>query len=259
MASPFPGMNPYLEQQGEWEEFHQRFITHMADVIGALVAGRYRVKIETRLYLHELSAGERRYLGKADVSIRKRHDEELDASAAVATIAAPVQLTRPAIDKERYGWIEILDRSNRRVVTAIELLSPTNKRTGSDRSDYLLKREQYLLSGVNLVQIDLNRGGLRPSPPDLPVCDYYALVARANELKFDVWPIALRERLPRIPIPLAKPDNDVLIDLQDLLNRVYDAAHYGQELYVDTPDLRLLPEEQRWATALIESARTSNP
>ena len=67
MPSPFPGMNPYLEQEDTWEDFHQRFLTHAADGLSELVGGNYLVKIEVRLYFHELSAEERRYFGRADV------------------------------------------------------------------------------------------------------------------------------------------------------------------------------------------------
>jgi hypothetical protein len=33
MPSPFPGMNPWLEQDALWHDFHQRFLTAMSEAI----------------------------------------------------------------------------------------------------------------------------------------------------------------------------------------------------------------------------------
>src|SRR5437660_1235008 len=69
MPSPFPGMNPYLEQTDTWEDFHQRFITHAGDTLSGRVGPHYLVKIEVRLYVHELSEEERRFAGRADLEV----------------------------------------------------------------------------------------------------------------------------------------------------------------------------------------------
>lgn len=72
MPSPFPGMNPYLEQNDTWEDFHQNFITQAQHVLSGQVGPNYLIKIEVRLYLHELSAEERRFAGRADVAVTDR-------------------------------------------------------------------------------------------------------------------------------------------------------------------------------------------
>ena len=64
MPSPFPGMNPYLEQNDSWEDFHHRFMTHAGDLLSGEAGPNYLVKIEVRLYLHELSASDRRRRGE---------------------------------------------------------------------------------------------------------------------------------------------------------------------------------------------------
>jgi hypothetical protein len=208
MPSPFPGMNPHLEQNDTWEDFHQRFITHAADTLSGKVGAKYLVKIEVRLYLHELPAG----------------------------------------DLERHSSLEIREHRNRRVVTVIELLSPTNKTPGPDRNDYLHKRREMMRSSVHFVEIDLRRGGERPQPPALPPCDYYALVSREEERpRLGVWPLSLRDRMPVIPIPLTAPDPDVLLDLQAVLDRGYDAADYGKYIYDETPQPPLSEEDLAWA------------
>src|SRR5206468_1077430 len=99
--------------------------------------------------------------------------------------------------------------------TAIELLSPSNKKPGADHHDYLGKRNQLLASSTHFVEIDLRRGGERPRPPDLPTSDYYVLVSRVEKRPvLDMWPIGLRDRLPVVPVPLSAPDPDVSLDLQ---------------------------------------------
>jgi hypothetical protein len=69
MPSPFPGMNPFLEQDDVWHDFHQSFIPLAREVIGAQVGPDYLVKVEEQLFIHELSSDERRLLGRADVAV----------------------------------------------------------------------------------------------------------------------------------------------------------------------------------------------
>jgi Protein of unknown function (DUF4058) len=168
------------------------------------------------------------------------------------TTPAPVHLRLPAVEVERHASLEIRDRRNRRVVTAVELLSPANKSPGPDRDDYLAKRRQVLASQTHLVEIDLRRGGVRPDLPTLPPCDYYLLVSRYEERPdVGMWPISLRERLPPFPIPLTSPDPDVEVDLQALLDRVYDAADYGRYIYAETPEPPLPPSDAIWAAQFV--------
>src|SRR5207253_8965878 len=129
-----------------------------------------------------------------------------------------------------------------------ELLSPTNKTPGADRNEYLAKRAQVLAGSTHLVEIDLGREGERPRPPEIPACDYYVLVSRAEDRPhLDLWPISLRDRLPPVPIPLAAPDADILLDLQTVLHRVYDAADYGKYIYGETPQPPLSVSDAAWA------------
>jgi hypothetical protein len=169
MPSPFPGMNPFLELNDSWEDFHQDFISRSRELISRDISANYIAKIETRLYVHELSAEERRYFGRADASITADSNlASASAKTAVLTESAPVELIFPAVDFERHSWIEITDRRNRKVVTVIELLSPTNKTPGPDRDQYVSKRAFLLNGSAHFVEIDLRRGGTRPQPPVLP-------------------------------------------------------------------------------------------
>jgi hypothetical protein len=246
-------MNPYLEQVDTWEDFHARFIAYAADTISPQVGANYLVKIEARLYLHELSEEERRFFGRADVGLTGRSPQQQVATLPAPAITAPLRLYLPAVETRRETYLEIVDRRERRVVTVLELLSPTNKTPGPDHDAYLGKRRSVLASRTHLVEIDLRRGGARPTLPELPSCDYDALVSRygQNPREVDVWPLRLRERLPEIPIPLSAPDPDVRIDLQALLHRVYDAADYGKYIYTETPQPPLAPDDAAWARSLV--------
>ena len=104
---------------------------------------------------------------------------------------------------------------------------------------------------MNLVELDLLRGGPRLPLEDLPACDYYALVARPEEHpRAAVWPIRLRDALPTIPIPLRPPDDDARSDLQAVLQRVYDAAGYRHYVYEGSPRPPLPKADQAWAAEL---------
>jgi hypothetical protein len=251
MPSPFPGMNPYLEQNDTWEDFHHNFMTRAQAALSSQVGPNYLVKIEVRLLLHELSAEERRFVGRADVGIIASST----AGPSGRALAAPIQLQLPAVEIERHSSLEIRDRRNRRVVTVLELLSPSNKTSGSDREDYLAKRRQVLASHTHLVEIDLRRGGTRPNLPELPPCDYYVLISRYEQRpKLGFWPLRLRERLPEVPIPLIDPDPDARLDLQVVLDQTYDAADYGKYIYSELPDPPLSPADEAWARQLVPAS-----
>jgi hypothetical protein len=119
------------------------------------------------------------------------------------------------------------------LVTSIELLSPANKRPGPRLSQYQRKRKRLLQSPVHLVEIDLLRGGQRPGlevqNPPLDA-EYVLLVNRANDGELrtsEIWPAALNERLPIIPIPLLDPDPDAILDLRAALDQIYARAGYA--------------------------------
>jgi len=252
MPSPFPGMNPYLEQDSAWQDFHQRFVFSVAEAVGAQVRPDYMVKLEESLFIHELSAEERFLLGRADNAI-VRSGLHSETRAAGITIAAPYHATLPvAVDIEKHGYVEIRDRDSRELITVVEMLSPSNKRIGSDREQYLAKRRLFSARGVHLVELDLLRGHPRLPLENLPDCDYYAMVARAEENpNAGIWPLRLREKLPVIPIPLRAPDPDARLDLQAVLHRVYDGAGYEDYIYRGHPQPPLHPTDAAWASEVI--------
>lgn len=254
MPHPFPGMNPYLEQEDVWHDFHGRLVTRIAESLTRIVRPKYIAKIDENVYIHELSAEQRFLLGRPDVGVlANQRSEGGTATAAWGRITAPLHgHVTPATDIQREPFLEIRDRETRELVTVIELLSPSNKTVGPDRDQYLAKRKKILSSNVHLVEIDLLRGGPRMPIGDLPQCDYYVMVSRSSERpRVELWPIRLRERLPEIPVPLRNDDPDATVDLQPLVEAVYDAAGYEDYIYRGTPQPPLHPEDAAWAKDLI--------
>ena len=126
---------------------------------------------------------------------------------------------------------------------------------GSDRDQYLAKQTTLLSSTANLVEIDLLRGGPRMPWLDMPPCDYCVVVSRAEERPHaGIWPIRLRERLPPIPVPLRSGEPNATFDLQEIVNRIYDAARYELYIYTSSPEPPLCPEDAAWAREFLPHA-----
>ncbi|HEX4795302.1 MAG TPA: DUF4058 family protein [Humisphaera sp.] len=174
MPSPFPGMNPYLEQEDAWHKFHEQFCIHCMELLVPQVRPNYIVELDEHVFVQELPADERRLIGRSDLSVVRRKPDAASPSSNASTLTAPAYAQLPvAIDIERLSSVVIKDRKDRSIVTVVELLSPSNK--SSDRPQYLAKRHQYFSSGVSLVEIDLLRGGLRLPLEGLNDCDYYVM------------------------------------------------------------------------------------
>lgn len=250
MPSPFPGMDPYLERDDVWHDFHERFIPYAAAMLAPQVRPNYVVKLDEHVYIHELPANERRLVGKSDVSVVRNRQDHPGQAGANQLMAPAYARVLPAIEEERLTFVEVRDRATMEVVTVIELLSPSNK--SSDRAQYLAKRSEYLKCGIRLVEIDLLRGGQRLPLEEMPECDYYVLVARPEEIpRVGIWPIGSRDALPTVAIPLREPDAAVSLNLQELFNRVYDDACYSDYVYRSEPQPALRSEDAKWARAFV--------
>ena len=185
MPSPFPGMNPYLENPVVRLDFHLSIIYAIRVQLARKLTPAYLVRAETDIYIHELPDGDRRLDGRSDVAITS--DRQTDRNSPALTLQPPACGTFPVVDLEKVHFIEVRDRDHGEVATTIEVLSSSNKKNGADRDQYLGKRERLIKAGVHLVEINLLRGGTRPPIEGLPSCDYLALTAR-HDLMPDVPP-----------------------------------------------------------------------
>ena len=112
------------------------------------------------------------------------------------------------------------------------------------------------------MEIDLLRRGspVVVAPPGelltLPRFDYLACVSRAvDRSQVEVYAVTLRERLPRIAIPLREPDPDVVLDLPSIITHCYDNGAYAVRVDYDQPPPEpFRPEDEAWADALLRIA-----
>jgi hypothetical protein len=150
--------------------------------------------------------------------------------------------------------VEIRDTANRKLITVIEVLTPTNK-GGDWRGAYVRRREALLQSPVNLLEIDLLRKGYRiPLQMLLPPGEYYVFLNRSKTRnRMEVWPIELPSPLPTVSVPLLPGDADVPLDLQLALTTIYDLLNYDLAIdYTHPPEVPLSPAQQSWAEALLK-------
>ena len=257
MPSPFPGMNPYLERPARWTDFHNSFIVTARTALARQVGEKYFVQVEEHLYLERADEGDE-LLGVPDLDLIGSEDGS-GVGPSAATLVAPVRVTIPGVTRRRLAFLTVRDREGDRVVTVIEMPSPTNKRPGDDRAEFIAKRQRWLASAASYVEIDLLRGGRRLPIRGLPGCDYYALVSRpAKRRDADLWPIQLRDPLPTIPVPLLAGDTEATLELQPLLHEVHDNAGYGRRLYRRPPVPDLSATDAAWAAGVLNPPGGSN-
>ncbi|MBD2344732.1 DUF4058 family protein [Anabaena subtropica] len=256
MPSPFPGMNPYLENPQLWAEVHSRFIVAIADEIAPQLRPQYRVAVEKRVYqmIDENSI----LVGIPDVIIgRSLANTDKDAlNIAVASpLTKPVSVNVPMLEEVREGYLEVREVRTGEVVTAIEVLSPKNKRSGEGRKVYENKRQQVLSSLTHLVEIDLLRNG-EPMPilGKQIQSDYRILVSRSDlRPKAELYPFELSEPIPAFLLPLRRGDTEPVVDLQVLIHGVYDRAGFDLAIdYTREPVPALEEADAMWANGLLQ-------
>lgn len=254
MPSPFPGMDPYVENPRLWPNVHHRLITACGDRLGSQLRPKYYVGIEERAYLTDSDDPAAEVI-VPDLQIVEPHsswsDSDFDAGGTAVDVAEPI-VTTTLIDTEiREPRLEILDAQSRAVITVIEILSPSNKIKGAyGRESYARKRDEVLDSKTHLVEIDLLRGGQSFLPKlKRRGGDYFVHVSRAGQRpKGELWRIRLPQRLPPIVIPLKAGDDDAKLDLQEVFTSVYDRAGFDLIVnYREPPDPPLTPEQAAWA------------
>lgn len=234
MPSIFPGMNPYLEHPELFPGLHHWLIIEIARFLSAQLRPKYRVAVEVRMY--ETADDSSLIIGIPDVMVKARQnvsDVNTTNVAVVVPLTEPVKVTVPIPIIIKEGYLEVKEVGTEQLITTIEILSPTNKRPGKGRKVYEKKREQVLGSQTNLVEIDLLRKG-KPMPMfgNHIQSDYRILVCPGNRRPIaDLYAFNLQDVIPAFPLPLRSGDNEPVIDLQVLLNEIYDAS--GYDLVVD--------------------------
>ncbi|NJM44719.1 MAG: DUF4058 family protein [Alkalinema sp. RU_4_3] len=230
MPSPFPGMDPYLEQPIFWSEFHNRLIVAIADAIVPDLLPRYYVGVETRTY-RDSEDGEL-LIGIPDAVIlsAKTPLPSLPAkdSSAIATRPKPQEVILPLSTQRKERYLEVREAGTDAVIAVIEVLSPKHKRKGDGRTAYEAKRQKILDSASHLVEIDLLRADLPMAMQGAAGSDYRIIVSRSEQRpKAQLYGFTLQEAIPSFPLPLKSASEQVIVDLQEIVQGVYDRGGYA--------------------------------
>lgn len=225
MPSPFPGMDPYLEDLRHWPIFHHQFITALSDALQPALSDKYRLRIGTRVY----------------------HTDQ-------------VLFTSIVKEEQREPFLEIRQKSSAdRLVTLIEMVSPANRLHTEGRRRYALRRQEARSEGAHLVELEVVLQGQSVLDTDLSALterSYVCCVTRSSRpIKHDSYGAALAKRLPRIRLPLLADERDLVLDVQALVNRVYDRCFEGKIDYNKDPHVPLSEEERAWLDQLLRGEK----
>jgi hypothetical protein len=267
MKSPFPGMDPFIEACRLWGDFHSHLIEKIGEKLVDVAPQHYLIRTGVRSYVVLVdSEAKKSDSSLPDVRVSARRGrKKTSGKGATALVERPGEVEPVTMrafiqDEHREAFVEIFEANpDQRLVTSIEVLSPSNKRPGTEGWElYQRKRQSLLLGNVSLVEIDLLRGGQRmPMLDAWPDCPFTMLVARTRAQLCSVWPAHYRVALPRVPVPLAKPDPDVWLDVQPMIDEIYERFRYMQSIDYRKP---LLPPfdaaETGWLKQRLEARRS---
>jgi hypothetical protein len=216
MPSPFPGMDPYLEDDALWPVFHHQLVMCLYQILLPGLVDRYRARVNQRHYVTEQAL--------FTSVVREEHHED---------------------------YIEIRQRADGRLITLVDLVSPTNKLNATGRNAYLAKRCEGKTAKANLVELDLVLQGqptLEYSRDGLPDWDYAVTVTRSTQPeRYEIYTSTLQKRLPRFRLPLAADDRDTVLDLHTAFTRCYDQGGFAAKIdYTKDPSTPLIDEDRKW-------------
>ncbi len=264
MESPFPGMDPWLENL--WGDFHARLIPQLSDLIQPLLPPDLRCRIEQEVLVEPAEDGafERLrpdahlHVGEASVA----YDTGEGAAAASVACAVPTRVVQHTPFPQRSLHIRNAKHGGR-LIASIELLSPTNKRRGIGLDAYHRKQDAMLAAGVNLLELDLLRGGSVASvaaregiSEEAPSPHHFSLFNVCRDVATEYYAIAFGDPLPCISLPLRHADETIGLDVQSAVAETKRRGRYARDFdYTgDPPGPPLSPEERAWLDERLAAA-----
>ncbi len=258
MPSPFPGMDPWLEGEEVFPDLHESLIFLLKEAVNAALPPGYVATTKNKVWVDDELRRE------PDVALFGR-DRDPNGNGgvvvALAGLTAIGQRLSPEPVEEPY--LEIVSPRGKRLVTAVEIISLTNKKAGEKgRQTYQEKQHEYELSGVHLVEIDLLRRGPHVTAAPLgrlrkafATFDYHISVTVAEAVpSYHAAAIKLGDPLPAFAIPLDPDVPPVTVNLQPLLERCYASGKYDALVsYREPCDPPLTPEQQAWAEGILRA------
>jgi hypothetical protein len=262
MPSPFPGMDPQIEFLHKWADFHTDFLVGCREQLNRRLPTNYLATLGERILLVDENEEGEKIAGRVilpDVAVTQETQSAARSTGMEGRSAVLEPTTLPQaewIEPPTQAYVQITYVPEERVVTDIELLSPSNKRAGSeDRLAYLAKRKHVLRHRIGLVELDLLIGGERLQMlAPLPKGDYYAFVTRSPTWRHcDVYAWQVRDPLPAIPVPLRPQDREVELDLGAAFAQTYERGWYERLLKYDRLPMFLSEQDRIWAEALLQA------
>ena len=225
MPSLFPGMDPYLEDEVLWPAFHHQLVMCLYQILLPGLVDRYRARVNQCHYVTEQAL--------FTSVVREEHHED---------------------------YIEIRQRSDGRLITLVDVVSPANKLTAAGRSAYLDKRREGKNANANLVELDLVLQGqptLEYSRDGLPDWDYAVTVTRSTQPeRYEIYTATLQKPLPRFRLPLASDDRDTVLDLRIAFTRCYDQGGFASKIdYGRDPTTPLNSEDRQWLQEVLRQQK----
>jgi hypothetical protein len=245
--SRFPGMDPYLEAPSLWPDFHEAFLFCIREALQPALPKKYYAQLRTReeVGIAGLSADRVIY---PDVAVRTGGPADGGSAARQPDSASACEhLVIATVEPLQVGFLEVREvGTGGRLVTLIELVSPSNKRPGPDRDAFARKQEEIFQSTTHWVEIDLLRAGKRHGGHaqlhehcKAKGYDYVVVVSRSSRrhprLDLEVYGFTLAQPFPTIQVPLAPPDADVALDLGQVFQRAYDTGPYRKIIDYGVP------------------------
>ncbi len=170
MPSPFPGMDPYLESPHIWPDLHDRLASEISTELNQTLPSPHYARLEMRPELGIIEGASSRQRIVPDITV-VRHDRLPPAPGTAAVLDRPRRDISTSLEvivhaePIRHHFVEIRDSiQGHKLITLIEILSPSNKRPGPDRAAYQRKQREVLDSDACLVELDLLRAGERILP-----------------------------------------------------------------------------------------------
>lgn len=260
MPSPFPGMDPYIEQPMIWRDFHNDMAAEIRARLNAHIQPKYFARLEGYVTYEVVTLSQiSRERKSPEVSVWQPEIREAPvayAPRATIPIESEVEWREPL----ELLHVEVFKVGKGELITVVEILSPVNKqRSHKAYTDYLTKREQILDSTVHFIEIDFLRAGKRPPlAKPVPKAPYYIMLSRAKRRPIvQVWPIQISDKLPVLPVPLSQPDPDFELDLSECVASVYERGAYGAQIdYREpAPPPRLSEQEEEFVNELLKARR----
>ncbi len=262
MKSPFPGMDPFLERH--WQDVHSRFMVYASTKLNHQLPHELLARVESSLAVE--SDDERTRIVYPDISVIEQSATfpEMQPETAGVAVADPFEVPLPQ-ESPPQRHLEIIDTgSGNRVVTVIELLSPVNKAMPAGRAAYRKKQAEYIQGMVNLVEIDLLRGGefvlAMPEEewPRAHRAPYKIGIRRVTKPTIAAGiGIQLNERLPNIAIPLRPQDRDVVLELQPIIDDCYRDGRYHTIDYQRPLNPPFTDDELKWFESIVKARGTA--